>query len=163
MSPTVESFRRSWRGSAAILVDCHLTIAASSTLAEALFPALRPGDNLARQVFLGAGPGRAPLCAEDASAQVVAMLHASIGKNDKELRPIVGELSALSRGFSTAWANDAESPSPTGALRWRHPSAGAMALRYELVGVAGSDDMVILWRGGDDAAVGALESLATGM
>ena len=161
MSPTVESFRSSWRGAAAILVDCHLTIAASSPLAEALFPALRPGDNLARQVFLGAGPGRDPLCARDASGQVVAMLHASIGKNDEVLRPIVGELSALSRGFSTAWAHDAESPSPTGSLRWRHPSAGSMALRYDLLGVGGSDDMVIVWRGGDPASAGALKSLAS--
>jgi len=159
MSSTAESFRSLWRGAAAILVDCHLTVAALSGPAEALFPAIRPGDNLARQAFLGSEPGRERQCALDASAQIVAVLHGSIGKNDDDLRRIVGELSALSRSFSRAWARDAEPLRPSGVVRWSHPAAGAMSLRYELLTLADSDDMVIVWEGGDPASVGALDGL----
>jgi len=159
MSATVDSFPSGWRGAAAILVDCHLTVAASSGLAEALFPGLRAGDNLARQVFLGS-PGQDPLCALDASAQIVAALQASRGKDDDGLGRLVGELSALSRGFSSAWAYATEPLRPSGVVRSDHPALGPMSLRYELVRLSASDDIVIVWQGGDPASVAALARLA---
>lgn len=152
---------------AVILVTCYLTLTATSRLAELLFPCLRPGDNLARQVFLGPvpgapTPGALPPCTRDAGDQVVAALRSTIGRTDGdgELRRLVGELSALSREFSTAWAHASAALRPLGIHRFVHPVVGVLTLEYELIPVASScSDIVIVWRGADAASVSALDRL----
>lgn len=159
----VAAFLRSWDGVAATLIDRHLTISGSSRLAEALFPNLHPGVNLAREIFLEVMPKREYRCAEEMGHQVVAALHASLAwhEEDAEFEKIVGELSTLSRAFSTAWAADRRRLRPHGVVSATHPFAGELSLKYQLLELAaGSNDVLIVWSGADAKSETALNGLA---
>ncbi|MET4584111.1 hypothetical protein ABIE21_003649 [Conyzicola nivalis] len=158
----VVEFLHSWDGVAATLIDRHLNVSGSSRLAEALFPSLRMGTNLAREMFLEVIPRRAYASAEDLSYQVVAALHASLAwhEDDAEFEKIVGELSAMSRAFSTAWAADRQQLRPHGVLQATHQSAGELTIRYQLLELAGgSNAILIVWRGADPESEHALKQL----
>jgi hypothetical protein len=159
----VAAFVRSWDGVAATLIDRHLNVEGSSRLAEALFPSLREGMNLAREIFLEVIPKREYRCAEDMSYQVVAALHASLAwhQDDAEFEQIVGELSTMSREFATAWAAERRQLRPHGILRATHPFAGELSIRYQLLELAaGSNDVLIVWQGADPESVSAISQLA---
>jgi len=159
----VDAFVRSWTGVAALLIDRHLTVAGSSPLAAALFPHLRIGTNLAREVFLGSLPGREPECARTMSGQVVAALHSSLASNhdDAEFRQIVGELSALSRDFSAAWAAERVALRSNGVVSASHPVAGELLLRYQLLELAAADnDLLVIWQAADARSESAFAQLA---
>jgi hypothetical protein len=148
----VDVFLRSWHGVAATLVDRHLTVSGSTPLADALFPNLHLGVNIARQIFLDLVPGEEPDCAVQMSYQVVAALHASLAwhENDTEFQAIIGELSAMSREFASAWAADRQAFQPHGVFRTTQPGVGAVSLRYQLLELAGgSNDILIVWQGAD--------------
>ena len=149
-----------WSGAAAILLNRYLTVTASTPLAQALFPTVRAGDNLARHLFLGLDAGAD--CAQDMGGQVVAALQATLGDtNDEELRRIVGELSTMSRDFSTAWAHGAEHLRSDGVVRVPHPAAGSLVLRYQFLTLpSAAGDVLVLWQGGDPASESALRQLA---
>jgi len=159
----VAAFLRSWDGVAATLIDRHLNVSGSSRLAQALFPSLRMGTNLAREMFLKVIPGRANASAEDLSYQVVAALHASLAwhEDDAEFEKIVGELSTMSREFSTAWAADRQQLRANGVLRATHQSAGELSIRYQLLELAAETNAIlIVWRGADPESESALNQLA---
>jgi hypothetical protein len=158
----IPAFLDSWTGVAATLVDRHLTVSGASRLAEALFPNLRPGVNLAREVFLDVAPGEETVCAAEMSPQVVAALHASLAwhDHDAEFQRIVGELCALSREFSTAWAAEREELRPQGILHSTHPVVGELTIEYQLLELAaGWNDVLIVWRGADARSERALGEL----
>jgi hypothetical protein len=159
----VAAFLESWDGVAATLIDRHLTVSGSSHLAEAMFPNLRVGVNLAREVFLDVIPGRETSCAAEMSPQVVAALHASLALHarDAEFEKIVGELSARSRDFSTAWAAERQQLRPRGILHSMHPVLGAMTIRYQLLELAaGGDTVLIVWQVSDPEVESALNDMA---
>jgi len=159
----VADFLRSWHGVAATLIDRHLTVSGSSRLAEALFPRLHPGANLAREMFLRVIPGGVYPSADDLSHQVVAALHASLAwyEDDPEFERIVGELSTMSREFSTAWASERQRLRPHGIVRAVHPSVGELSIRYQLLELAnGSSEVLIVWQGADPESESALSRLA---
>ena len=162
-SDDVAVFVREWHGVAATLVDRHLTVSGSSLLADALFPTLLPGANLAREMFLRVIPGGTYPCTDDLSLQVVAALHASLARNsdDPEFERVVGELSAMSREFSTAWAAERERLRAHGVVRAVHPAAGDLSIRYRLLELGGgSTDVLIVWQGADPESQSALDRLA---
>ena len=159
----VAKFLRSWDGVAATLIDRHLNVSGTSRLAQELFPSLRPGTNLAREMFLEVIPGRAYASAEELSYQIVAALHASLAwhEDDAEFEKIVGELSTMSREFSTAWAAERQKLRPHGILRATHRSEGNLLIKYQLLElVAGSNEILIVWRGADSESEAALSRLA---
>ena len=159
----VAAFLRSWDGVAATLIDRHLNVSGSSRLAQALFPSLRMGTNLAREMFLKVIPGRAYASAQDLSYQVVAALHASLAwhEDDAEFEKIVGELSTMSRELSTAWAADRQQLRANGVLQATHQSAGELSIRYQLLELAaGPSTILIVWRGADPESEYALNQLA---
>ena len=141
----------------------RLTVAGIDDATRALFPTLRTGDNLARLVFLGAGP----FSVSDAGAQLVAALRAARDSDDTEtddteLRHIVGELSTLSRAFSTAWAHGTETLQTAGVVHVDHPVAGAITLGYRITSVKGAPDLVsVVWHGADPAARTLLRRLSS--
>jgi hypothetical protein len=162
---TIESFLAGWGDVAATLIDRHLNIVASTPLGTALFPALQPGANLARQVFLGWDRDQQPICAADATAQVIAALQTlvAIDDEDTEFRRIIGELSTHSRKFATAWAHEAEPLHPSGVVRADHPVVGAMSLTYQLLPLMSEfRDVLIVWTGRDAESASALQRLSPG-
>ena len=159
----VAEFLHSWDGVAATLIDRHLNVSGSTRLAQSLFPSLRMGTNLAREMFLNVIPGHAFASAEDLGFQVVAALHASLAwhEDDAEFEKIVGELSTMSREFSTAWAADRQQLRPHGVLQATHQSAGELSIKYQLLELAaGSNAILIVWRGADPESEHALNQLA---
>lgn len=157
-------FLDNWHGVAATLIDRHLTIVSSTPLGAALFPTMHPGSNVVREVFLGWETGNRAICAEDASGQVIAALQAliAIDDEDDEFRRIVGELSTLSRRFSTAWAHGAEPLHPSGHLRTEHPDIGEISLTYQLLSLANKPhDVLIVWQARDDRSDSALQRLVS--
>jgi hypothetical protein len=163
----VEVFLSGWDGVAATLIDRHLNISASTALAKALFPNLLPGVNLVRQVFLGSAPGEEPRCARELAPQVIAALQALLAshKEDAAFRQLVGELSAMSRSFSTAWADGTAAFRTSGVFGTDHPSLGLLSIRYQLLELTtGRGEILIVWRGADplaESAVGGLIPPAT--
>ncbi|MCU1407364.1 MAG: hypothetical protein JWQ43_3667 [Glaciihabitans sp.] len=158
----VDAFLRSWSGVAATLIDRHLTVSGSTRLAEALFPNLRRGVNLAREMFLEVIPRRDLACGAEMSDQVVAALQSSLAwhEHDAEFQKIIGELAAMSHEFSIAWAAERQALRPHGILRSTHPVAGELLIRYQLLELAaGWNDVLIVWQGADpdsEAAFGDL-------
>ena len=151
-----------------LLLTRRLTVDRLDGGARALFPSLRPGDNLARLVFLGTGP----FSVADAGAQVVAALRSvrqsdesepnDSGTDDTELRHIVGELSTMSRAFSTEWAHGTERLRTSGIVHTAHPAAGTVRLGYRITAVHGDPDRVaVVWRGADSASRALLRRLSS--
>jgi hypothetical protein len=158
----VEAFLAAWSGVAATLIDRHLDVSASTPLADALFPDLHPGVNLARQVFLGSPPGRQPRCARELSPQVIAALQALLlsHREDAEYRRIVGELSAMSRDFSIAWATATATFETSGVFGTDHPTLGTVSIRYQVLELTtGRGEILIVWQGADAPARSALGRL----
>lgn len=158
----VAAFLRLWSGVAATLIDRHLTVSATTSLASALFPNLLPGVNLAREVFLGSAPGEKPRCARELSPQVIAALQALLAahKEDALYRKIVGELSALSREFSTAWADGTSAFHSSGVFGTEHPILGTLSIRYQILELTAEDgEILIVWRGADVSTESALGRL----
>jgi hypothetical protein len=142
-----------------MLLSRRLTVVGLDDAARALFPSLRVGDNLARLLFLGTGP----FSVSDAGTQVVAALRDARDSDDRdsddaetddtELRHVVGELSTMSRAFSTAWAHNTEALHPGGVVHIDHPAAGAMTLGYRIIQVAGAPDRAaVVWHAADSAS-----------
>jgi hypothetical protein len=159
----VAEFLRSWEGVAATLLDRHLNVSGSSGLAQTLFPSLQLGTNLAREMFLKVIPECAFASAEDLSYQLVAALHASLEwhEDDAEFERIVGELSTMSREFSTAWAAARHRLRSHGVLQVSHRSAGDLAIKYQLLELASpSNTILIVWQGADPKSESALNRLA---
>jgi len=158
----VTAFLDSWSGVAATLIDRHLNVVSSTPLGAALFPALAPGNNLARLVFLGWDADKQPICAADATAQVIAALQTlvAIDDEDEEFRRIIGELSTQSRKFSTAWANESETLLAGGIIRAEHPIVGRITLRYQLLPLFSQfSDVLVVWQGHDAASESSLQNL----
>jgi len=158
----VAAFLFGWDGVAATLIDRHLTVSGSSELAVALFPNLRLGVNIAREVFLDVLPSREPTCAAEMGDQVVAALHSSLAwhENDPEFQKIIGELSAMSRTFSSAWAAERQQLQPHGILHSTHPVLGELSIKYQLLELAGRwNDVLIVWQGADAASESAMQEL----
>jgi hypothetical protein len=163
-SDDIAAFLQSWEGVAATLIDHHLNVTASTPLALMLFPALLPGVNLVRVVFLEAVPGLVQDCARELRSQVVAALHASLAwhEDDAEFERIVGELSTMSREFSTAWAAEGRALRPHGGVTFSHQVAGRLDLGYQLLELAAdSNDVLIVWQGSDVHSRTALAGLAS--
>jgi hypothetical protein len=161
----IAAFVESWDGVAATLIDRHLSVTGSSPLAKALFPDLMPGVNLAREVFLELIPKRSSPTTEDVGYQVVAAMHASLAwhGDDSEFEKIVGELSTMSREFSTAWAEEKRDLRPHGVLRATHRSVGVLSIRYQLLELAaGWNDVIIVCQAADAQSALALGRLGRG-
>ena len=158
----IVAFVTGWQGVAATLIDRHLTVAGSSPLATALFPRLTVGLNIARALFLEIIPAETCPDAEEAGYQVVAALHASLAWHEYEpqFELLVGELSTMSREFSTAWAAARHELRPHGVVRSTHPGAGEIAVRYQLLELAsGSNEVLIIWSAADAASASAIDAL----
>jgi len=156
------AFVDSWPGVAATLVDRHLNVTGASPLSTALFPRLTPGVNLALALFLEVVPAGTCRSADEIGYQLVAALHASLAwhEDDPAFERLVGELSTMSREFSTAWAAPRRELRPHGVVRTTHPTAGDLAIGYQLIELAaGANDVLIVWSAADASSEPGFASL----
>ena len=153
----------SWAGVPAFVHDRHLTVVACNPLARALSPNFREGGNLARSTFLDPEVARSQPDWAALAGQVAGSLRDSLDENDADdaFRSIVGELSARSRTFSEAWADESGEVEQTGSCRFPHRAVGGMTLAFHRLRPPGqTDDTVVVWRPVDEASARSLTMLA---
>ncbi|MFD1932371.1 MULTISPECIES: helix-turn-helix transcriptional regulator [Nonomuraea] len=96
--------------------------------------------------------------ADERAAEVRAA--ASLG--DVHARRLADELTAVAGArFRGRFEASAALPSRTGVERWSHPEAGELALAYESMELADSDEQrLVVYLAADEATAAALDSLA---
>lgn len=151
----------SWPTVPAILSDRHLTVVASNDAARAVSPSFVEGVNLVRFTFLEphvrhTDPEWGPV-----ADQVTAMLRDSLDQHEEDasFRDIVGELSARSREFAEAWADETR-PDSSARVRFTDTIVGTVSLTYQRLRVPDDhDDVLIVFRASDAASHLALAQL----
>ena len=139
-------------------------VLAANDLATALSPAIRPGENRLRSMFLD--PAERDLYPDwdRAIAGLVASFRASIGtdNDDPRVAQLVGELSLASDSFRKLWARHDVKALAGGTARLRHPEAGLLELRREKlpIGDSGGQLLVIYHAEPGSASARALAELA---
>ncbi|PPF77637.1 hypothetical protein C5B96_15325 [Subtercola sp. Z020] len=151
----------SWQVVPAFLSDRHLTVVASNDAARAVSPSFVEGVNLVRFTFLEpqvrhGDPEWAPV-----ADQVTAMLRDSLDQHEEDasFRDIVGELSARSREFAEAWADETR-PEASARVRFTGTVVGSFDLTYQRLRVPDEyDDVLFVFRASDPASHLALAQL----
>lgn len=126
---------------AAFVRNGRADVIASNPLARAVFEPMfasasvdeRGRPNLARYIFLDPGAQDFFVDWNAAGAATAALLRAEVGRepNDRALRGLVGELSSLSREFSTRWAAHDILIRHDGIKRLHHPEIGELTLTFQ--------------------------------
>lgn len=143
----------SWSVIPALLCDRHFTVVASNEAARALSPGFEQGMNLVRFTFLEPDIDRGHAMWGEAAGQVAALLRESLDEHDpdRDFRRIVGELSAHSRDFSIAWADESQAAKSRGIIPFDDTPVGRITVAYDVLKVPGSDDDVLLiWHPADE-------------
>ncbi|SDQ42640.1 Helix-turn-helix domain-containing protein [Curtobacterium sp. UNCCL20] len=121
-------------------------VLAANTLATALSPGIRAGENRLRTMFLdGAEQERYPDW-QDQMGGMVAAFRSSIGPgvDDPAITTLVGELSLGSEDFRRLWARHDVRPLGGGTVRMWHPEVGDLELRREKLGIGGTDGQLLV-------------------
>ncbi|QHC67826.1 hypothetical protein GSU68_15450 [Rathayibacter sp. VKM Ac-2759] len=151
-----------WAHQPAVVLDRHLEVLSATPLARALSPCLLEGVNIARFTFLDPRAQQDRACWREAAGQVTALLSDSLDRHDADrgFRSIVGELSARSPGFATAWAAGAPARG-SGSVRFLDTAVGTVPLGYRLTRPPDDDEHTLLvFEPADAAARDALGRLA---
>jgi transcriptional regulator with XRE-family HTH domain len=139
-------------------------VLAANELATALSPAIRPGENRLRSMFLDPAERAMYPDWDRAIGGLVASFRASIGtdNDDPQVAQLVGELSLASESFRKLWARHDVKPLAGGEARMRHPEVGPLELRREKlpIGDSGGQLLVIYHAEPGSESAAALARLA---
>jgi transcriptional regulator with XRE-family HTH domain len=139
-------------------------VLAANPLATALSPAIRPGANRLRSLFLDAGERDLYPDWEQAAASMVPSFRASIGTDtdDPRIAQLVGELSLASESFRRLWARHDVKALAGGTAVIRHPVVGPLELSREKlpIGDSGGQLLVIYHAAPGSASADGLAQLA---
>jgi transcriptional regulator with XRE-family HTH domain len=121
-------------------------VLAANRLATALSPAIRPGANRLRSVFLDADEQDLHPDWAQAAAAMVASFRASIGTDveDPRTAQLVGELSLASEPFRQLWARHDVKPLAGAPARMQHPQVGLLELRREKLSIGDSGGQLLV-------------------
>lgn len=147
----------------AFVEDRMFDILAANELATRLSPAMRPGSNRLRSLFLDEDERALYPDWEQATAGLIASFRASIGSDveDPRIAQLVGELSLRSEHFRRLWARHDVRGLGGGTARLNHPELGTLELRREKlpIGDSGGQLLVIYHAEPGSATAAALERL----
>jgi transcriptional regulator with XRE-family HTH domain len=121
-------------------------VLAANPPATALDPAIRPGENRLRTMFLDQDARDLHLDWEHAIGGMVAAFRASIGTDVDDPRTVqlVGELSLASEEFRTIWARHDVRELAGSPVRLQHPVVGELELRLEKLPLAGTTGQLLV-------------------
>ena len=141
-------------------------VLAANSLATALSPSIRAGENRLRSVFLDPAERDSTPDWPKAIVGLVASFRASIGTDtdDPRVAQLVGELSLASEQFRKLWARHDVKALAGAAFVLRHPEVGDLSLRREKLplGESGGQLLVIYHAEAGSASARALSLLAAG-
>lgn len=147
----------------AFVEDRMFDVLAANELATALSPAIRPGQNRLRSLFLDEEERALHPDWEQATAGLIASFRRSIGSGDDDPRiaQLVGELSLGSEHFRRLWARHDVRGFGGGAARMDHPRLGMLHLSREKLPIddASGQLLVIYHAEPGSATAAALRSL----
>jgi transcriptional regulator with XRE-family HTH domain len=123
-----------------------MDVLAANPLATALSPNFTPGKNLLLAAFLDPADSELYLDWDQVAEQVVAGMRPLAGDDltSPQLAGIVDELSAGSEQFRKLWARHDVRPKAGGIRRLNHPQLGRVDLRFEKLGIVGTDGQVLV-------------------
>lgn len=132
-------------GQPAFVENRMLDVLAANPLATALSPAIRPGENRLRSLFLDPGERDLHPDWEQAIGGMVASFRASLGPDtgDPRIAQLVGELSLASEPFRRLWARHDVKALGGGLTRIAHPQVGLLELRREKLAIGGTDGQLL--------------------
>jgi transcriptional regulator with XRE-family HTH domain len=121
-------------------------VLAANRLATALSPAIRPGANRLRSLFLDEAERDLNPDWEHAIGGMVASFRSSIGAaaDDPRIAQLVGELSLASEEFRALWARHDVKPLSGAPTRMQHPLVGPLELRREKLPIGGTDGQLLV-------------------
>jgi transcriptional regulator with XRE-family HTH domain len=136
----------SWSETPAYVYGRYMDVLAANSLAEALVPYYRPGENLVRAAFLDPRVGDMYGDWDAVTESTVAGLRALVGPDvdDPRLAELVGELSVRSERFRQLWARHDVRPKRGGRSQLDHPQLGPLDLGYEKLPIAGTDAQTLV-------------------
>ena len=147
----------------AFVEDRMFDVLAANPLATALSPAIAPGNNRLRSLFLDDAERALYPDWEQATAGLIASFRASIGSDvaDQRIAQLVGELSLRSEHFRRLWARHDVRGLGGGVARLDHPRLGMLELSREKlpIGDSGGQLLVIYHAEPGSASAAALRSL----
>ncbi|WP_211841234.1 helix-turn-helix transcriptional regulator [Saccharopolyspora antimicrobica] len=82
----------------------------------------------------------------------VADLRATFGDNpaDTRLKALIDELALKSEEFPAMWARHEVQPKSVGIKNFDHPAVGPMSLTYEVLGISGTDQRIVVYQAEPD-------------
>jgi transcriptional regulator with XRE-family HTH domain len=123
-------------------------VLAANRLATALSPAIRPGENRLRSVFLDPAEQDLHPDWERAAVDIVASFRISAGApgadGDPAAARLVGELSLASELFRQLWARHDVKPLAGAPARMVHPQVGPLELRREKLAVGDTGGQLLV-------------------
>ena len=121
-------------------------VLAANRLATALSPAIHPGANRLRSIFLDQAEHDLNPDWAHAIGGMVAAFRSSIGgaADDPRIAQLVGELSLASEDFRTLWARHDVKPLSGAPTRMQHPLVGPLELRREKLPIGGTDGQLLV-------------------
>ena len=124
----------------------YFDVLAANSLAVALSPNLRVGENRIRAVFLDPAEQELYPDWEHATARLVAGFRESVGGDTEDPRfvQLVGELSLGSDRFRRLWARHDIHSREGAPTRLRHPQVGEFTLSREKLAVGGADGQILV-------------------
>ncbi|MBF4572612.1 hypothetical protein ITJ64_08785 [Herbiconiux sp. VKM Ac-1786] len=145
-----------------IVHDRYLTVVGATRLARAVSPFFREGVNLARAAFLDDSVVESQTAWPEFAEHVAATLRVELDRHDAdpEFRRLVGELSARSRAFARAFADDSGRQRPSGSWVFGADSPEPFTLAFHRLELPDAGDTVLVWRPDGPAAERALAAIA---
>jgi len=124
----------------------YFDVLAANSLARALSPTLRVGQNRLRAVFLDPAEQSLYPDWDDATARQVAGFRASVGSDadDPRVVQLVGELSLSSERFRRLWARHDVQPREGMPTRMHHPHVGDLTLSREKLAIGGAAGQLLV-------------------
>jgi len=133
-------------GMPAFVENRMFDVLGANRLATALSPAIRPGANRLRSVFLDQEARDFYPDWEQATAGIVASFRASLGPDadDPSTAQLVGELSLVSERFRQLWARHDVKALSGAPQRMCHPQVGMLELRREKLPIPDSGGQILV-------------------
>src|SRR6185437_9812058 len=121
-------------------------VLAANSLATALSPSMRAGENRLRSMFLDPTERDRHPDWPRAIGSLVASFRASIGTDtdDPRVAQLVGELSLASEPFRKLWARHDVKALAGATVQMRHPEVGELSLRREKLPIGDSGGQLLV-------------------
>jgi transcriptional regulator with XRE-family HTH domain len=132
LNPAIPSLISSWPLTAVHIHDCSMTMVAANSIARAVFPHLRPGDNAPLSLFLDPETRNFYRNWDKLTVWAVCWLRAyAVHNPDPGLTAVIEELLSGSERFRMLWSRHDVTHDSSGKVKLMHPQVGPLTLHFQ--------------------------------